>query len=83
METIHNKSIEITKISSRGQLVIPKSVREKLAWETGDHVAVEIIGDMVVLKRLSLKDLSGKQPVTASSDRSLKSKIRLVTGENA
>lgn len=46
--------IEITKLSSRGQVVIPKEIRQMLAWEAGDHVAVEIKGDAVVLRRLLL-----------------------------
>ncbi|NLW07504.1 MAG: AbrB/MazE/SpoVT family DNA-binding domain-containing protein, partial [Clostridia bacterium] len=33
---------EITKLSSRGQVVIPKNIREKLAWLAGDHLAVEV-----------------------------------------
>jgi len=47
--------IEITKLSSRGQIVIPKNIREKLSWAAGDRVAVEVQGDMVILRRLSLK----------------------------
>ncbi|MGI9951223.1 AbrB/MazE/SpoVT family DNA-binding domain-containing protein [Moorellaceae bacterium AZ2] len=46
--------IAITKLSSRGQIVIPKEIRELLAWEAGDHVAVEVQGDKVVLRRLIL-----------------------------
>lgn len=49
------RKIEITKLSSRGQVVIPKEVRQQLQWEAGDHVAVEIQGDAVVLRRLVLE----------------------------
>ncbi|OIQ55621.1 AbrB/MazE/SpoVT family DNA-binding domain-containing protein [Neomoorella thermoacetica] len=38
-----SKQVEITKLSSRGQVVIPKEIRQ-LGWETGDHVAVEVRG---------------------------------------
>ncbi|OIQ55627.1 AbrB/MazE/SpoVT family DNA-binding domain-containing protein [Neomoorella thermoacetica] len=47
--------IEITKLSSRGQVVIPKEIRQLLAWEAGDHVAVEVKGDAVILRRLVLE----------------------------
>lgn len=57
--------IEITKISSRGQVVIPKEIREFLGWETGDHLAVEVHGDMVILRRLQLEGL--REGVTAKS----------------
>ncbi|WP_422393131.1 AbrB/MazE/SpoVT family DNA-binding domain-containing protein [Neomoorella thermoacetica] len=39
-----SKQVEITKLSSRGQVVIPKEIRQQLGWETGDHVAVEVRG---------------------------------------
>ncbi|MEW8957607.1 MAG: AbrB/MazE/SpoVT family DNA-binding domain-containing protein, partial [Moorella sp. (in: firmicutes)] len=49
--------IEITKISSRGQVVIPKEIREHLGWEAGDHLAVELDGETVILRRLQLESL--------------------------
>jgi len=52
--------IAITKLSSRGQIVIPKEIRELLAWEAGDHVAVEVHGDKVVLRRLVLDSFLGE-----------------------
>jgi AbrB family looped-hinge helix DNA binding protein len=48
--------IAITRLSSRGQIVIPKEVRESLAWEAGDYVAVEVQGDRVILRRLILEE---------------------------
>lgn len=48
--------VAITRLSSRGQIVIPKEVRESLAWEAGDYVAVEVQGDKVVLRRLVLEE---------------------------
>jgi len=52
-----SKQVEITKLSSRGQIVIPKGIRQQLGWETGDHVAVEVRGDMVILRRLQLESI--------------------------
>ncbi|BCV20803.1 AbrB/MazE/SpoVT family DNA-binding domain-containing protein [Moorella sp. Hama-1] len=50
------RHVEITKLSSRGQVVIPKEIRRQLGWDAGDHMAVEVRGDMVVLRRLLLED---------------------------
>lgn len=50
-----SRQVEITKLSSRGQVVIPKEVRRKLSWEAGDHVVVEVEGDAVILRRIPLE----------------------------
>ncbi|KYH32674.1 AbrB/MazE/SpoVT family DNA-binding domain-containing protein [Neomoorella mulderi] len=57
-----SKQVEITKLSSRGQVVIPKEIRQELGWETGDHVAVEVQGDMVILRRLQLESCREERP---------------------
>lgn len=49
--------VEVTKVSSKGQVVIPKAARAKLDWQPGDHVTVEVRGDAVVLRKLSLEDI--------------------------
>ncbi len=43
---------ELTKISSRGQVVIPRDVRNRLDIKEGSVMAVMTKGDMIVLKRL-------------------------------
>lgn len=65
-----------TRVTSKGQVVIPKPVREQLRWASGTRLAVEIVGDGAVrLTPLAaedaidslygcLKDLSG-DPVAA------------------
>lgn len=47
-----------TKISARGQVVIPKSVRDRLRWLEGDELEVSETLDGVLLKR---KDGGRKQ----------------------
>lgn len=37
-----------TRVTSKGQVVIPKPVREQLRWVSGTQLAVEIIGDGAV-----------------------------------
>lgn len=44
--------METTKLSSKGQVVLPKSVREARAWEPGTEFAVEQVGDGILLRPL-------------------------------
>jgi AbrB family looped-hinge helix DNA binding protein len=37
-----------TRVTSKGQVVIPKPVREQLRWTSGTALAVEIMGDGAV-----------------------------------
>jgi AbrB family looped-hinge helix DNA binding protein len=41
-----------TQLSERGQLVIPKKIRETIHVSKGDEFEVEIIGETIVLKPL-------------------------------
>lgn len=41
-----------TRLTSKGQVVIPKSLRERLRWTSGTELAVEIMDDSAV--RLTL-----------------------------
>lgn len=51
------QQLEITRLSSKGQLVIPKKMREKLNWKAGERVAVQLRGNQLVLRKLSLNDI--------------------------
>ena len=44
--------IEIT-VSSKGQIVIPKDVREALGLEAGSRLVLERVGDRLILERPS------------------------------
>ena len=48
---------EITKISSKGQVVIPSGIRDELGLEIGSTVVVTRMRDMVLLKKISVPDL--------------------------
>jgi AbrB family looped-hinge helix DNA binding protein len=37
-----------TRVTSKGQVVIPKPVRERLRWASGTQLAVEEVGDGTV-----------------------------------
>jgi len=42
--------METTKISSKGQVVIPKSLRVAHHWETGQELVVVDVGDGILFK---------------------------------
>ena len=37
-----------TRVTSKGQVVIPKPVREELRWAVGTQLAIEVMGDGAV-----------------------------------
>ena len=46
--------IEITKVSSKGQLVLPKSIREKFGIKKGSLLAItRAKKDLIVLKKIT------------------------------
>ncbi|HEY0553460.1 MAG TPA: AbrB/MazE/SpoVT family DNA-binding domain-containing protein [Thermoanaerobaculia bacterium] len=51
-----------TRLSTKGQLIIPKEIRERHGWTAGTELSVEDFGDSVVLRRV--QDL----PVTTLED---------------
>ena len=48
---------EITKISSKGQVVIPAGIREDLDLEEGTRLAVTRIDSIILLKKIRIEDL--------------------------
>ncbi|MBS3085242.1 AbrB/MazE/SpoVT family DNA-binding domain-containing protein [Candidatus Pacearchaeota archaeon] len=46
--------MEITKISSKGQIVIPLKIRNQLKIDEGSILAVDTAKDMVVLKKIDV-----------------------------
>lgn len=54
-------------LTSKGQLTVPKDVRDRLGLKTGDRVVFELEGDSVRLRvehRKSLGELMGSLPAT-------------------
>ena len=41
-----------TTVSAKGQVVLPKAIRQSRRWEAGTRLAVEDMGDGVLLKSL-------------------------------
>ena len=46
--------MEITKISSKGQLVIPQKIREKLEIKEGSVIAVDTTDGLIILKKIDV-----------------------------
>ncbi|MDP1728888.1 MAG: AbrB/MazE/SpoVT family DNA-binding domain-containing protein [archaeon] len=44
--------MEILKLSSKGQIVIPQKMREDLAMEEGVIIGIEKVNDMIVIKKV-------------------------------
>lgn len=44
--------MEITKISSKGQIVIPQKIRAELKINEGSVIAIEKIKDIVIIKKI-------------------------------
>jgi len=53
------KNIEITSVSSRGQIVIPQSLRDRLKIREGEKFVVIGEDNTIVLKKLEMPSFSG------------------------
>ncbi len=48
---------EITRVSTKGQVVLPQEMREALGIQPSDALQVEQAGDLIILKKVELKSL--------------------------
>lgn len=55
----HMEKIEITSLSSRGQVVIPQMVREKMHLQEGERFMVIGEDDTILLKKLEVPSFKG------------------------
>lgn len=53
------ENIEITSVSSRGQIVIPQSLRDKLKIHEGEKFVVIGEDNTIILKKLEMPSFSG------------------------
>jgi antitoxin PrlF len=68
------------RISSKGQVTLPKSVRDALGVARGDQVVFRVEGRRATLARTpSLLDLAGAVPVPADKRRSSWTQVRKQT----
>ena len=55
--------LSTTKMSSKGQVVIPEEIRERLGLKLGDQFVVLGEKDVVILKTLSVPSMSEFDPI--------------------
>jgi len=53
------EKLEVTSLSSRGQIVIPQGIREKLNLHEGEKFVVIGEDDTIVLKKLEIPSFKG------------------------
>jgi AbrB family looped-hinge helix DNA binding protein len=46
-----------SRLSSKGQIVIPKRLRDELSFNEGDDLVMIVRGDILVIKKLTLDDI--------------------------
>ncbi|MDK2925271.1 MAG: hypothetical protein PWQ41_1045 [Bacillota bacterium] len=57
-------STQLVRLTSKGQMTIPQSVREYLGLKAGDYLAIRVDGDEVRLKKVQpVKPLSKEDPI--------------------
>jgi AbrB family looped-hinge helix DNA binding protein len=62
--------MQTTRLSSKGQVILPKALRDALHWAAGTEFSVEAVGDGVLLRPLKsvahsrLEDVAGCLRVT-------------------
>ncbi|MBI3190542.1 AbrB/MazE/SpoVT family DNA-binding domain-containing protein [archaeon] len=47
---------EVTKMTSKGQVVIPVEIRDELELSEGTQMVVSRMGDLVLMKKISITD---------------------------
>jgi AbrB family looped-hinge helix DNA binding protein len=60
-------TVATTKLSSKGQIVIPEDIREALGLEPGAQFVVMGDGDVVILKRIAVPARSEFRALTAKA----------------
>jgi AbrB family looped-hinge helix DNA binding protein len=77
---------ELTKASSKGQIVIPTSIREKLGVKEGTVFAITAKKDMVVLKKIDTKmkaeDLRSLKLIEEAWEDIEKGRYKVATADN-
>ena len=60
-------NIEITSVSSRGQIVIPQSLRNKLKIKEGEKFVIIGEDNTIILKKLEVPSFSGLDKLLAKT----------------
>ena len=68
------ENVEITSISSRGQVVIPQGVRDKLNLHEGEKFVVIGEDDTIILKKLEMPSFKGVDKLLEKTREFVKNK---------
>lgn len=61
---------ELTTLSSKGQLVIPKAFRKRLGLKAGDFIGMMLIDDeLIAMKKVHMPDKEIKTKIAGVDDR--------------
>lgn len=63
--------ISATKMSTKGQIVIPKRLRQELDLQPGDPVAMAVDGQRLILRKITLDDLLQESAQNYSAGKTL------------
>jgi len=63
--------VSVTKMSTKGQIVIPKRLREKLGLQPGDPLAMAVDGERLILRKITLDDLLQESTKNYSEGKTL------------
>ncbi|MCR5008062.1 MAG: AbrB/MazE/SpoVT family DNA-binding domain-containing protein [Oribacterium sp.] len=64
---------EVTSVSSKGQVVLPKTIRDALSLDTGSKLIVVTDGDNILLKPIVTPDISEFDALMKESQKWAKS----------
>jgi antitoxin PrlF len=57
-----------SRLSSKGQVTVPREIRRELALEAGDYVAYEVRDGVVVLRKVQPFDVAFHKTLAATLD---------------
>ena len=72
--------IDVTRVSDKGQVVIPKDIRDRLQMKEGTKLIVIATEDAVILQKIEL--VGGRMKIREIVDKVRKFKDRLAVGKN-
>jgi len=68
------EKLEITTLSSRGQIVIPQDMREQLHLKTGEKFVIQGGDGIIILKKIEVKSFEGFEDLLKKTQEFAKNK---------
>ena len=63
------RTVELTKTSAKGQVVIPAGIRRKLKIKSGTRFAVYCKDDVVMLKKITIPTVEEFEKITSETSK--------------